>query len=87
MCSDVVGLHRITVKYADVAIKGSPFYAGVNDTSMVRAGQLPQGIVEKLFTFDGIFMKFQLIVFCFVLVIINSSWFDENSNNINKLEM
>lgn len=43
----------MVVKYAEVAISGSPFYPEVFDPSQIRVGKFPQGILGKLFTFDG----------------------------------
>ena len=48
-----LGQHRIAVKYAEVAIKGSPFHSEVYDTSAIRVGHLPQGILGKPFVFEG----------------------------------
>lgn len=46
------GRHVVNIKYAEMAITGSPFYPDVYDPCMVRVGQLPQGFVGKLYSFD-----------------------------------
>lgn len=48
-----VGRHKISVKYADVEISGSPFFTEVYDMNLVRVGQIPDGIVKQPIHFDG----------------------------------
>ena len=51
----VPGPYRIQVQYADVNIQGSPFIAHAYDTSQVRVGSIPDGIVKQPVHFDGEF--------------------------------
>ena len=48
-----VGRHKVTIRYADVDINGSPFFPEVYDTSLVRVGKIPDGVVGKPVHFDG----------------------------------
>ena len=48
-----VGRHKISVRYADVDINGSPFFTEAYDTNQVRIGNIPDGIVNQPVHFDG----------------------------------
>ena len=48
-----VGRHKISVRYADVDINGSPFFTEAYDTNLVRIGNIPDGIVNQPVHFDG----------------------------------
>ena len=55
-----VGRHKISVRYADVDINGSPFFTEAYDTNLVRIGNIPDGIVNQPVHFDG---RFFLCIF------------------------
>ena len=52
-----VGRHKVNVRYADVEITGSPFFSEAYDATLVRVGQIPDGIVNQPIHFDGMHRK------------------------------
>ena len=51
MCSS--GRHTIRAQYANMEISGSPFYPEVYDASLVKVGDITDGTVGDLTTFEG----------------------------------
>ena len=58
MCA---GRHEISVKYADVDVRGSPFYPEVYDPDEVKVVAIPDTIIlGQAVAFDGKVLSYQI---------------------------
>ena len=48
------GQHTIQIEYANMEIRGSPFYPQVYDASLVTVGPIEDGLVGELVQFEGV---------------------------------
>ena len=62
-----VGLHVVSVKYADIDIRGSPYHVEVFDPHQVWVSNIPQTAVsDQPVNFDGLTITIIIITIIFI---------------------